>query len=116
MKESLKDVAGAHTVLVHVNGVWSGRLCFWVRIDFSGTKFAHVLGAGARVARASEAELLVLLGLCFVEELLVAFEALGGRAAYERRDGAPLSWHQLCKVEEFFVFGLRGEKRVRGWG
>lgn len=110
MKVGLGDVGGGRTILVHVDGVWPGRLRFRVWVDFTGTEFAHVFSAGACVTGTSKTELLVLLGLCFVEEFLVALEALGGGTAYEGGDGTPLRGHELCKVEELFVFGLEGGK------
>lgn len=87
---------GIRTVLVHVDGIWPGRLGLWVRIDFAGTESADVVYARPTVAGGPcEAELLVFLCLCLVDELLVAVETLDCGAADDGGYCAPLGGHEL---------------------
>lgn len=94
-------------VLVHVDGVRARWLGFWVGVDFTRTKPADVVCAGRCLcAGAGQTELLALLCLCVVEQLLVALEALGGRAADNGSDSAPLGGHELCEMEQLLILGL----------
>ena len=96
------------TILVHVDRVRPGRLGLRVRVDLAGTEAADVVGRrlGLGVVARRQAELLVVARLGVVEELLVALEALRGRAPDDRGYGAPLGGHEFGEVEELFVFRL----------
>jgi hypothetical protein len=101
------DKVVANTVFIHVNRIWTRGLCFRVGIDFSRTKPADVVSAWTTVAGACKAELLIILGFCFIEEPLISFEALSSCPANKWCYCPPLSGHELCKVQELLVFGLR---------
>ena len=100
------------TVFIHVDGVRSSRFGFRVGVDFTRTKTADVVYPRTRTPRAGETKVFVVLGLCLVEELLVALQTLGGGSADLGSNGAPLGGHEFGEVEEFFIFGL--EKKVGG--
>ena len=87
-------------VLVHVDGIGPSGLGLRVGVDLAGLELARivVLVVELRGRRALERLLLRL-----VEQVLVALEALGGRAAHDGRNGAPLSRHELGHVQELFV-------------
>lgn len=95
-----------HTVFIHVNGIRTSWLCFWVRVDFAGTKLANIVGAGTDVTGTGKTKLFVFFGLCFVKKFLVPLETLGGGATDQRGYCSPLSGHKLCQVEKLFVFCL----------
>jgi hypothetical protein len=66
----------------------------------------------------SETHLLVLLGLRFVQQLLIPLQTLCSRPTDNGCYGPPLSGHELGKVEQLFVFSLkkptlRRQRRLR---
>ena len=53
----------------------------------------------------------VLLAHRHVQQLLVALQALGGGAAHDGGDGAPLAGHELGEVQQLFIL-LTGPLRL----
>jgi hypothetical protein len=94
------------TVFVHVYGVRTCRFCLGVWVYFTGSETADIVCTWASIADACKTEFLVLLCLCLVEELLVAFETLGGGSADNGGNCAPLCGHKLGEMKEFFIFSL----------
>jgi len=94
------------TVFIHVNGIRTSWLCFWVRVDFTWTKLANIVGTGTCVTGTGKTKFFILFSLCFVKKFLVPLEALSGGATHKGRYCSPLSGHKLCQVEKLFIFCL----------
>src|SRR5258705_12597932 len=96
------------TIFVHVNRIWSCRFRLRIRINLPRPKFANVIRArtSSTIRRTCKTQFLMFLCLCFVEELLVAFESLRGSTTDNGSDRTPLCRHEFRKVEEFFVLFL----------
>lgn len=86
-------------VLVHIDGIRPRGLDVRVRVDFSRPQTASVRGLRG-IAIASR-------GLRSVQQLLVVLKALRSRPPDDRRNGPPLRWHELGKVEQFLLLLAR---------
>jgi len=97
----------SHTVFIHVNGIRTSWLCFWVRVYFAWAKLANIINARTYIARTGKTKLFVFFGLCLIKEFLVPLETLSGRPTDKGRYCSPLSGHELCQMEKLFVFCLK---------
>jgi len=80
-------------VLVHINGVQTRRFCLGIGVDLPRPQLPEVL------------RLLQRFPLRDVQQFLVSFIALGGRAADKRSDGPPLTGKHPRQLQQFLVFG-----------
>ena len=77
-------------VLIHVDGVGACWFRLRVRIDLTWPEAARVVAILATLCR-------------LVQQPFVVFQTLCCRAPNNRRNRAPLCWHQLRKVEELLL-------------